>query len=201
MPVVSQLIARATSRRSEKARTGDNAVEAVECETLFLPHELTAEQLASCVRGLVDTEIRLRIGQMRSALDSLRVYLHIKSRMIRFKARNVRAQVPNTRAREKIDANEARIVTAAEKYRGAWRAKKSVSGLGEWTKEWRELKQTDVRCLQGDDDGLPAQSEGRRIVSWIWLSADRDDGDDAGLNEGVFVFEHNVILFCLPSGC
>ena len=90
------------------------------------------------------------------------------------------------RAREKIDANDAKILAAAEKYRMAWRITKEWKGVGNWTNEWRELKPADVRCLQSED--LPGRtgSEGRRTVSWIWMAADRgeDDGEAPGLNEG-----------------
>ena len=103
----------------------------------------------------------------------------------RYKARNVRHQVTNTRAREKIDANEKRVAAAADKYRAAWGAMQKLKGPGDWTTQWRELKQVDVRCLQDEDAATQGQSEGRRTLSWIWMSADDGgDGDNTSMNEG-----------------
>lgn len=182
MPIVSQLAAR-QDRRDELNPREDPSHRPEEAP-LFLPSSLSAEELRGCTAGLLDMEMRLRIGQMRNALDTLRLHLHIKSRHLTFKARNVRHQQPNTRAREKIDGNEDKLRVAANKYRAAWDARKQVLGLGEWTREWRELKRSDVRCLKEDDEGA-IQSEGRRRISWIWQAADSADDDDTmGMNEG-----------------
>lgn len=182
MPVVSLLVAR--QDRAEGRDHDEVETTRPEEAPLFLPHSLSTEELQPCVAGLVDMEMRLREGQMRNALDTLRLHLHIKSRQLRYKNQNVRHQKPNTRAREKIEGNEAKLRTAMGKYRAAWNATKKALGEGEWMKQWRELKQTDVRCLQEDDGGV---SEGRRRISWIWMSADTEDDDSAmGLNAGEY---------------
>ena len=113
-----------------------------------------------CSAGLADVEKRLREGQLCSALDKLRLHLHIKSRLVRFKAQNVRHQAAITRAHEKIETNERKIIAAMQKYQAAWAVMNSYSAVG----GWRELRREDVRCLQVEN-GTDIQSEGRRTVS------------------------------------
>ena len=121
-------------------------------------------------------------------------------RMLNYKAQNVRHQAPNTRARTKIDGNETKIIAAAEKYRAARCAKIALSGEGDWTREWRPLARTDVRCLHDDDPSIAGiVSEGRRTVSWIWQAADRTTSEDAGteihgLHDGMWYL---LLVLCL----
>ncbi|KAI0083229.1 hypothetical protein BDY19DRAFT_998729 [Irpex rosettiformis] len=192
MPCVSDFAADHERNRARAVhnRTGSSRVSAVsdlpEDVPLFLPHSLSHEYLGNCAPGLANMEARLREGQLRSALDTLRVYLHIKARMLKFKAQNVRHQGANTRAREKLNKNDCKIAAAAAKYRAAWAAKKKLSGDGTWQNEWRVLNQADIRCLQDDNGIQPARerSEGRRVVSWIWLSADKD-GNAEGMTDAL----------------
>ena len=150
MPPVPALVAayeaKLASSRSRPAGQ-DAADDFPEQQPLFLPHSLDIEQLDSCAPGLADMESRLRDAQLRASLDALRVHLHIKSGQLKSKTKNVRKQRENTRARGKIDLNEQKVIAAAEKYRAAWRAKKALCGMGPWAQEWRELKHSDVRCL------------------------------------------------------
>ena len=152
--------------------------------------------------------------QNTGTLDVLRTYLHIKSRLIRFKARNVRHQGANTRARDKIDKNEVKIAAAAEKYRAARTAKLHLSGPGPWEREWRPLQATDVRCMRENEPDVTAvgletleqqiarvrgetrgrlteaprtlSGESRRQVSWIWNAADALNGGEEveGMQDG-----------------
>lgn len=190
MPIVTQLLAqhstqpRATSSGRRTVWVGDS--DSPKHQPLFLPHALTPEQRNMCTKGLNNIEKRLREGQLRNSLDTLRVHLHIKSRLLRYKTENVRHQAPNTRAHEKLDMNENKIVLAAEKYRKAWVVMKSYNT----TAVWQELKRQDVRCLQVDHGR--GESEGHRTVSWIWQSTDcargdnSDSEDDHGLKEGMY---------------
>ncbi|KAI0691764.1 hypothetical protein BC835DRAFT_1256150, partial [Cytidiella melzeri] len=172
MPIVPQLLARRTR--------GAGVDELPEEESLFFPSDLTVDELRSCTPGIADIEERLRDGQLHDALDKLRLHLHIKTRLITFKDRNVRNQVANTRARSKINANEVKVRVFAAKYRRARNAKLRLSGPGEWEKTWRPLMDNDIRTLRGDLtemslrlSGMTAgESEGRKRTSWIWMSAD-----------------------------
>jgi hypothetical protein len=58
-------------------------------QSLFLTSELSVDQHAACVQNLSTLEERLRDVQLYDALDKLRIQLHIKSRMLTFKKRNV----------------------------------------------------------------------------------------------------------------
>ncbi|KAF7799366.1 hypothetical protein EIP86_010598 [Pleurotus ostreatoroseus] len=166
--------------RSQTAVTSADTLELTEHQPLFLPHSLALEELDACHPGLAELEERLREGQMCSSLDKVRIHLHIKSRLVTFKGRNVRHQQANTRARSKIMANEMKIISFADKYRAAWNARTSLNPVGEWTKRWRQLRREDVRCMQEDDPSNKGASESRRQVSWIWQSADSGNSEGGG---------------------
>lgn len=184
MPCVPQLLARFL-----QGLPGPSA-DLPEDQPLFLPHELTFEDLEQCTPGLAEIEERLRDAQLFAMLDKLRVQLHVKTRLITFKNRNVRHQGPTTRARRRIDVNEGKILAIAEKYRAAYAAKLVLAGPGLWQKEWRELARSDVRTMLAADDptngGREETSEGRRTTSWIWMAADREENGrmQSGIQDG-----------------
>jgi hypothetical protein len=188
MPVVPDLLA---------SHLAVSATQQVEMQPLFLPHALSVDQLDKCAVGLADLEARLRDGQLRDALESLRLHLHIKTRLVTAKALHARHQAANTRARQKINDNEVKIVTAAEKYRLARCAKYALCGPGAWEQDWRELKREDVRCMQDDDPRMGARSsEGRCAVSWIWISAARDVVDENAAAGELNDSEYISISYC-----
>ena len=171
-------------------------------QPLMFPSDLNADELSACAPGLARLEERLRDGQLHDALDKLRTHLHMKTRLVTFKDRNVRNQVANTRARAKIDLNEIKIKTAARRYRQARAAKSRLAGHGDWEKTWRILNDDDIRTLRGDIHNptmipgpsgtlstiLNPESEGRRRTSWIWLSADTSTSagnGDASMQNGI----------------
>ena len=150
----------------------------------------SAAELSSCTPGLGKIEERLRDGQMHDALAKLRVHLHIKTRLITFKNRNIRNQVANTRARGRIDVNEVKVKTFASKYRKVRAAKLALAGHGAWETCYRELHDADIRTLNGDHFETPVivgadgtfstllESKGRRRTSWIWMAADVAQDED-----------------------
>lgn len=178
---VSKLWNIATAVPPEAARGSEH-------EPVFFPHHLTVEELDLCHSGIAVMESRLRMGQMRSSLDKLRVQLHIKTRLLKFKAKNVRNQTSNTRFLGQIDTNEGRIRSHAEKYRAARAAYLELEGPGTWENTWRKLLSTDVRCLR-DSRETPADetgTEGHREVAWIWQTGDRHESDEqAGIVPGI----------------
>lgn len=182
MPNVLQILARRPPITCQN--------ELLEEQPLMFPSDLTAEERQACAAGLTEIEERLRDGQMHDTLNQLRTHLHTKTRLVNFKTRHVHNQVANTRARRKIDANDTRLTAFAARYRQARSAKYRLVGPGAWEKTWRVLASSDVRTLQGDvhepkvtEPGnvlgtlFAPESEGRRRVSWIWLSADQVDGE------------------------
>ncbi|GJE98768.1 CxC2 domain-containing protein [Phanerochaete sordida] len=181
---------------------------APENQPLFLPSQLSSDDLRLCTSGLADLEERLRDGQLHDSLDKLRVQLHVKSRLLNFKGRHVRHQRPNTAMRRRLDANDAKIIALAEKYRAARRAKLALAGPGEWEREHRPLAREDVRTLTADDwsrrktkrprrnpkanentaagTSDEGPTEGRRQTSWIWMAADgQDDLNEAASLPGM----------------
>lgn len=226
MPCVAQLVARASlhtataSGATEAADSGPVAtasstgpvtrstrrlageIDQPEKTCIFLPHHLTVRDLDCCVEGLAEVESRMREGQMRSALDDLRVELHNRSRLLSFKKSNSRHQRENQRSQDKLEKCQGRIKILVAKYRVARAAKLLLCGPGDWEREWRVMADRDVRGLsemepQVDDNNEPLSrrnriTEGRRTLSWIWLSADWDEDSAVataeGMNEGMCSF-------------
>ena len=173
-------------------------------QPLIFPSDLPMNDRNVCAPGLARMEERLREGQMHDALDKLRLHLHIKTRLVTFKDRNVRNQVANTRARGRIDANEVKVKAFAAKYRRGRDAKLALAGHGEWENHYRLLADSDICTLRGDvyepsvipnPSGtfsalLTPETEGRRRTSWIWMSADamqdraQGEGDSTGMLHG-----------------
>lgn len=163
-----------------RSPSSTDALDLPEAQPLFFPHQLTQPERDGCVTGLADMESRLREGQMSDSLDKLRVHLHIRTRLVRFKDRHIRHQQQNTRARTKIDQNEKHITAFKEKYQAARAAKLALVGPGAWEQKWKVLHDSDVVSLRGDDEVVGVgTSEGQRTVSWIWMGA--DDGDATGI--------------------
>ncbi|KIP01514.1 hypothetical protein PHLGIDRAFT_80473 [Phlebiopsis gigantea 11061_1 CR5-6] len=180
-----------------------------EDECLFLPYQLTSDQLALCTEGLAAIEERLRDAQLHDSLDKLRIQLHIKSRMVGFKHRHVRNQRPNECIRRQINVNDQKVKLFSEKYRAARTAKHKLAGPGDWECEYRILKNEDVRTMVAEDDPVNQRaaevnaqasrtnkgkrkmvSEGKRKTSWIWLGAavegeGAEAGEVAGLSDAL----------------
>lgn len=171
----------------------------------MFPSELTAEERLVCAPGLTEIEEQLRNGQMHDALQQLRVHLHMKTRLVTFKDRNVRNQVANTRARGRIDANDQKIKTYASKYRRGRDAMYALIGPGRWERKYRILADSDIRTLQGDryeanripeaggviSNLLTMESEGRRRTSWIWMAADVPEAEDGNIDDNM---QHSTFI-------
>lgn len=197
MPCVYQVLARWKANR----QTSDADVDLPEDQPLFPPSQVDDDDLCRCAPGIAETEDRLREGQLRDSLDKIRLHLHIKSRLLTFKSQNVRHQVHNTRARQKIDANDVKIRSQVAKYRCARLAKLALAGNGDWERDFRELRNQDIRMLnsnlldnghlgfttESDPPETRPLTEGRRQLLWIWMSADQNDAQResiGGMNDG-----------------
>ncbi|GJF00658.1 hypothetical protein PsYK624_169540 [Phanerochaete sordida] len=144
MPPLPRLLATTLAESSRPPAVSSNTtvppdLHAPENQPLFLPGQLSSEDLQLCTPGLADLEERLRDGQLHESLDKLRVQLHVKSCLLNFKGRHVRHQRPNTVMRWRLDTNNAKIIALAEKYRAARRAKLALTGPGKWKREHRSL--------------------------------------------------------------
>ncbi|GJE98466.1 CxC2 domain-containing protein [Phanerochaete sordida] len=160
---------------------------------LFLPSQVPASAREGLVAGVCAMESRLREGQMRNALDKLLIHLHIRSRLVSFKARQVRHQRENMKAHAQLDANEVKIKHFKLKYQAARAAKLALDGPGAWETEWPVLKDADVRGLRDSEPQVEAETsnrqritEGKRTLSWIWTRAGvRDSGLEASTVGGM----------------
>ncbi|TCD59912.1 hypothetical protein EIP91_011195 [Steccherinum ochraceum] len=149
-----------------------------ESTPLVFPSSLPPKNLASCAEGIVCAEERLREGQCNDALNSMRMKLFIKSRLVTYKKDNG----ANTRAQALLKTNQAKINRAACKYRNAYSALLSLRGPGTWQTTLCELKDDDIRPLAEDDKDTARKkkkwkgpAEGRRLLSWIWYSGNNSD--------------------------
>jgi hypothetical protein len=139
----------------------------------FKPHEYPLwlpSQLKNRINNpvLQRIEWKLRYAQAHEALQELRHQLQVRAYLFKFKDRFVRSQGANTRACNAISSVQARIDAAAEEYRDAYDALKSLGPIlleCQWKEDLLPLLPEDIRDLS---EGKNGESEGRRIVSWIW---------------------------------
>ena len=116
---------------------------------LWLPSQLPKEvRPRVCIKDLPGIEEKLRTAQCFDALENIRHILKVKSRLVKFKHKNVRGQREGTRSRAIIDRVHERARRVAAKYRAARAAKLMLSGRGEWENELRILADTDIRAYQ-----------------------------------------------------
>ena len=89
MPVVAQLAAQHSGPNQDHITATQGRSDLPEYMPLFCPLSLTPDQQRTLTADVLNGELLMREGQMRSALDTLCTHLHIKSRLVRFKAQNV----------------------------------------------------------------------------------------------------------------
>ncbi|KAJ7470638.1 hypothetical protein FB451DRAFT_1400216 [Mycena latifolia] len=158
---------------------------------LMLPSALSEIEREWCVPGLAHIEALLCDAQCRTGLVGLRNKLHIKSRLLTYKANQTRHQGPNTRARSVVTHNETKVRLNSEKYQAAWEAIRLLKDGNEASIGWRRLRRDDIRtmiCMDWEDveDEEAHGPENQRQVSWIWTMAGTS-GTDADLEEALRV--------------
>ncbi|KDQ25249.1 hypothetical protein PLEOSDRAFT_1045089, partial [Pleurotus ostreatus PC15] len=127
---------------------------------------------------LVDCEWRLRFGQAHDILVDLRRQLLILSTMYQSKDRLIRGQSHNTRSATLIHNVQLRINSLAAKYRSYWAALcilGDVLNKSGWQVTLQPLEDSDIRSLKGGEDA--SSSEGRRTLSWIWVTQQKDESE------------------------
>ncbi|KAJ7030308.1 hypothetical protein C8F04DRAFT_1264074 [Mycena alexandri] len=177
----------ALADRAEPAPDMEEEAARVENVPLFLPSALTEEHRATgCNRGVVGIKTCLRDAQCRSALDEIRNLLHVKSRFRTYKGGNklrsyAEKYVAAWEAKRRL-AGEANVGwrrlnpmkdlrcmesedDAAIRSRRKVHGKKRTTGAPAMEEERREGVQEGQR-------GKGHASEGRRMVSWIWMGID-----------------------------
>lgn len=157
---------------------------------LYLPSSLPQNK---CPDKFNEYEWRLREGQAYSALYDIRYQFRFKTHWSKFKTRFSRAVASNTRFNKTLTQSADKITHATATYRRAYKALVTLSGRRgmstvcspNWTTNLKELKDEDIRGL-GDagvtDDNWSASSntvsEGRRLISWIWMLEGASDGSE-----------------------
>ncbi|KAH8108919.1 hypothetical protein DFH11DRAFT_1516183, partial [Phellopilus nigrolimitatus] len=165
----------------------------------FVPPLLLPSSLPISIRqtltprlNLTAKETRLRAAQAEDALAELRRLLKIRATSIQFKKVNMVGQRAQTRVRSVLTLFQDKIDRVANRYRAAQAA---LVSLGPEEKQWDKLfpmlNANDVRGPGKESDDAPhhkkkkatanaKESEGRRVLSWIWTSetASKDDCSD-----------------------
>lgn len=127
---------------------------------------------------LVNYEWRLRFSQAHDILADLRRQVLILSTMYQSKDRLIRGQSHNTRSATLIHNVQLRINSLAAKYR---RYREALCILGDalnksgWQTTLQLLADSDLRSLKGGEDA--SSSEGRRTLSWIWMTQQTDESE------------------------
>lgn len=151
---------------------------------LLLPSDASP---GSTDNTFAEFEWRLRYGQAHDLLSDLRRQLLVLSTMYQSKDRYVRGQMNNTRSGTLIKNVQARIKFISNRYR---KTRSALVVLGRvllksgWESILLPLADTDVRSLKGGEDA--SSSEGRRTLSWIWMTQRTGDQEmTATMSEGI----------------
>ncbi|KAJ7797560.1 hypothetical protein B0H14DRAFT_3493624 [Mycena olivaceomarginata] len=78
--------------------------------------------------------------------------LHVKSRLLTYKALQARHQGANTRARALVERNECKIRLHSEKYQMAWEAKRRLADGDAEMVGWPPLRREDIRCMEDPEE-------------------------------------------------
>ncbi|EDR03963.1 uncharacterized protein LACBIDRAFT_330859 [Laccaria bicolor S238N-H82] len=211
MPAATVMSVEHESIQRELPETQRDSIEP-EHQPLWLPSALpSAQRTHNCSTVLVDIEIKLCKAQCHDILDKIRNVQRGRLAFIGFRNRNIRGQNPNTRAKDTLDRLEDKTKSLAVKYRNSRKALLELLGPGEWEKTLRKLSKGDLTTPDGEEisiydpndpvglDGRERSKkqrkidklglgQGKKTVSWIWMSADAiGDGSDAELHEAVHI--------------
>jgi hypothetical protein len=114
MPVVSQLVS-----EEEEERKGATQPVLAENVVLWLPSQIPWSRRGTCRPSLFTMEEALRRAQCYESLDRVRLRLHARAHLVRFRNKNATGQKKILRARTLIDGVSDRIDAIARKYRDA----------------------------------------------------------------------------------
>ncbi|KAK7028192.1 hypothetical protein VNI00_014882 [Paramarasmius palmivorus] len=121
---------------------------------LYLPSQLSEAQVKSCPGpDLSVIEARFRNAQCSESLDEMRNQLLIKWRLRTYKGLHVRHQEKLRRSNTLLNLNESKIHLHSQRYQDAWSALRVLSLRTCTTLNWRELKRSDIRCMEDPEDG------------------------------------------------
>lgn len=191
MPGVTQL--RQINGTRTDAMPMEHDTEMPELIKLWLPSSLPPGLRESgCTDGLLDKEHRLRVAEADDALVALRRQLRITTGVFNYKKTHVSGtgQKSNTRARTLLSQLTVKTKMFADRYRAARVALINLDPNGDWQRRLLPLRAEDIRGPTKLDDN---ESEGRRELTWIWLTsrtvqAPVNDGDEFEVAEGMLIY-------------
>jgi len=179
--------ARLHRKQLEKAAPDGIAPRKTQDIPLVLPSSLVKVQLVR--NELREYEWRLREGQAYDALHEMRQQLRLRAHCYKHKDRFSCGVRENLRSQSAIKKVQLRVDRAAQRYRVARAALVSLCakmGVEDWNLRMKPLKELEAGNVRGLSDGLEGESEGRRMISWIWLVSygPAAGGDEDQTNEG-----------------
>lgn len=182
MPFVCRL------RADEESRYPSSDVEPVEAIRLWLPSavQFTVTSHVQCPAQLCLFEWKLRYAQANDALKEIRNLLRLRSHLYKFKDHNLVGQAANTRARGTINKADSKIYMAASRYEAARAALVNLAPtLNEdpsWMDTFKHLNRSrDLKALK---DVWEKETEGTRVLSWIWKTPGLSEDVSIGLHDG-----------------
>ena len=136
---------------------------------LFLPSAIPKDDRSPCHKGVVETERVLRLAQLQDSLEDLRRFRRtLRNLRLYFKTNTAgEGQKTQTKSRTVETGVNCRIKRAVRRYRIAYSALSELDPTGDWTKEYRELRDEDNRgpLKEAEEKGT---GDGRYAPSWIW---------------------------------
>ena len=138
---------------------------------LFLPSAIPKDDRSACYKGIVETEQILRLAQMQDSLVDLRRFRRaLRNLRLYFKTNMAgEGQKTQTKSRTIETSVNNRVKRAVRRYRTAYHALLELDSAGDWTNEYRELRDEDNRgpLKEAEETGT---GDGRYIPSWIWAA-------------------------------
>jgi hypothetical protein len=155
---------------------------------LMLPSSLPRDLLKKTSPTLVQKELRLRKGQMESALAQLRRLVAIRAGLYLDKKASSRGQREGTRSTTLLQTYDATVKRTANHYRTVRERALKIDPKGDWQKRFLSLSDSDVRAgAEIDEEERKGKKrkrgtgEGHRELSWIW-KLNRETGDESTRN-------------------
>jgi len=190
----------AVTKYRAQSPSSDDSFEHPEAIPLLLPSALPVDILSTIPSNFVKIETRLRISEADDSLHDLKRFLRTTTSLWDFKCTNVGpSQRSKLRVYSAVKTYREKVNRCANRYRAAYQALSVLDPGGTWVTRLQELKSTDVRPPIRDMDKVPKQqgsrkssakirtnrkdpevSEGRRMLSWIWLVGQPQGNESEG---------------------
>ena len=138
---------------------------------LYLPSAIASDDRSSCYKGVIETEQVLRLAQLQDGLVGLRLSRRALRNLRLYFKTNMAGEGKKTQTKSRaVETNaNTRIKRAVWRYRAAYHALLELDPSGDWTGEYRELKDEDNRGPL-KEVGESGPGDGWYAPSWIWVA-------------------------------